>query len=102
MKVNISYSVELGEVLSTVEKLYLEAKESFDVRQQEALAEIVPPFTDVQLQAVLLALHQLRSSLTEFDAKLEEVSRLLKSYQQIITGDEPQRPSGEEDADESF
>lgn len=88
MKVNISYSVALEEVLPLVEKLYKENKKEFNSTFSSAATIIESSFTDEQLQAILLNIKKMRVGLVKFDTKLEECVNIIGGYQQIINQQE--------------
>jgi len=90
MKVNISYSVALEEVLPLVEKLYKENKKEFNGTFSSAATTVESSFTDEQLQAILLNIKKMRVAMVQLDEKLEECVSILGGYQKIITDEQPQ------------
>jgi|10_taG_2_1085330.scaffolds.fasta_scaffold36202_2 hypothetical protein len=86
MKVNISYSVAIEEVLPLVEKLYTESNQQFKKSYVEANTMLEASFTDDALQAMLSQITKLRQEMVEFDSKLGELLGMAKGYQHILNG----------------
>ena len=83
MRVNVSYSVELDEVLSEVQQLY--KRESSKLEQILSLAErsLEQEYTDKNLSEVVLAVEDYRQAIANFDMKLAEMSNILGGYASI-------------------
>ena len=83
MRVNISYSVELEQVLEKVGELYHHEKNKFDDKKQELELILNNAFTDEALGHVSKAIHEYRLAMTSFDIKLHEISNILNGYYAI-------------------
>tara|TARA_R110000824_G_scaffold8737_1_gene39519 strand:- start:3464 stop:3778 length:315 start_codon:yes stop_codon:yes gene_type:complete len=90
MKVSLSYSVPLDNVLTTVNKLYVERKMEFDKKYNSLQCE----FSEDRLQLLLKNIREIRLSLTEFDNGLGDINDILQGYQKIINGETqpPEQP----------
>ena len=103
MKVNLSYSVALDDVLSTVHKLFLEQKIVFDKKYNSLEFD----FTEEKLQSLLNNIRELRGAFIEFDNGLNELSTILHGYQKIINGEHPnpapapKPPEAQDESEES-
>lgn len=84
MKVNLSYSVDLDEVLSSAEKLYLEAKAVFEKNYNVLAALRAPQFTDAKLEVTTDNLRNTHATLAQFAARLEEIQGILTGYQGVV------------------
>ena len=97
MKVNLSYSVDLDEVLSSAEKLYLEAKALFEKNYNVLAALRAPEFTDAKLETTTANLRNTHATLAQFAARLEEIQGILTGYQGVVDqelrGPEPEEPT---------
>jgi len=89
MRVNISYSVELEEVLENVWKLYCLEKEKLEDKTQELDLVLNHQFTDEELGQVSKAIQEYRLTIASFDAKLAEISNILTGYYTIKYNPEP-------------
>jgi hypothetical protein len=100
MKVNLSYSVELDEVLSSAEKLYLESKAAFEKNYNVLVSLRAPEFTDAKLEITLRNLRSTHGVLAHFAARLDEIHNILTGYEGLLSrelsGNE--EPSDLEDA----
>tara|TARA_R110002020_G_scaffold474671_2_gene706696 strand:- start:429 stop:752 length:324 start_codon:yes stop_codon:yes gene_type:complete len=107
MKVNLSYSVELHEVLTSVEKLYNEARQKFE-QNYNALTDInAPKFELAALEADIRNFGGTHRVMADFANKLEELQSILVGYHNVIqketaTASEPEgvMPAPEPEADE--
>ena len=89
MRVNLSYSVEIEEVLAAVEKLYAESKEKFE-KDYNVLANVSPlRFSNASLDATLRTSVEMRKALTDYETKLEEISGILMGYSNILNAPAP-------------
>ena len=90
MKVNISYSVALEEVLPLVQKLYKEHKKEFNSTFSTAATIVESSFTDEQLEAIVGSINKMRLGMVKFDTKLEECVNIIGGYHNIIHQEVPQ------------
>ncbi len=84
MKVNISYSVALEEVLPLVQKLYKEHKKEFNSTFSTAATIVESSFSDEQLEAIVGSINKMRLGMVKFDTKLEECVNMIGGYHNII------------------
>ena len=97
MRVNISYSVELEQVLEKVGELYHHEKNKFDDKKQELELILNNSFTDEELVHMSKAIHEYRLAMTSFDIKLHEISNILNGYYGIRYNPDPPTPEQEID-----
>jgi hypothetical protein len=84
MKVNLSYSVELDEVMGSVETLYAEAKQKFE-QNYNALTVVSPPdFTLSKLEGTIRNFTATHEVIAEFASKLEELQGIMVGYRQVL------------------
>ena len=98
MKVNLSYSVELEEVLHSVERLYLESKLKFERNYNLLTSVNTLEFTNAHLENTVRNLAAAQEATLEFANKLEEVQGILTGYQGVITNALAPPPPPEPDA----
>ena len=84
MKVNLSYSVELGDVLPSVEKLYLENKNRFETNYNISTALSKVEFKDAKLESTMRNIAHAHDTVLEFATKLEEITNILRGYHQVV------------------
>ena len=102
MKVNISYSVELDEVLANAYSLLKAEKQKFKDRVEGVNDALNEPFEEETLSRSLQAIRQHREAAAKFDEKLAEISNILLGYAQIRyqqkaqAEQQPQQPNTEE------
>ena len=84
MKVNISYSVELEEVLSNAYSLLKTEKQKLKDRVEDASDTLNEPFEEDTLVQTLQAIKQYREATAKFDEKLAEINNILIGYAQIL------------------
>jgi len=89
MRVNISYSVELEEVLEKLWLLYRSEKEKLDIKMQEIDSKMLHRFTDEELGDVSKALQECRLAIASFDIKLGEISNILSGYYALKYSPDP-------------
>ena len=83
MRVNISYSVKLDELLSHLHRLYAVEETNFRL-QVEKLHEILgKSYNDEELVAIIQAIKNYRELIASFDVKLSEMSSILDGYYKI-------------------
>lgn len=84
MRVNLSYSVELEEVLSEVSSLFAREKEKFINADRKAMNVMKEKFSDEQIESVITTIEEYKKALVSFDIKLSEVQQILKGYHDIL------------------
>ena len=84
MRVNLSYSVELEEVLAELSSLFAREKGKFIVADQAVMEVLKDKFTDDNLRDVFNALEKYKEALFNFDVKLGEIQQILKGYHDIV------------------
>ena len=90
MKVSLSYSVALDNVLSTVNKLYIERKMEFDKKYNSLQCD----FNEDKLQLLLKNIREIRLAMSEFDVSLGDINEILQGYQKMINGElQPPQPA---------
>jgi len=101
MKVNISYSVELEEVLSNSHELLQKERSRMMNQAGDALEQLKTPFNDDNLIHSLELIKECKESLNRFDTKLNEIYNILVGYGQLrykeMQPDEPQPQEKTED-----
>ena len=86
MKVNVSYSVEVEEVLDTIQEIYNKNKIKFEEEYKSAQDALAESFTDEKLQSALLNFKKIRVAMAEYDVKLEELNAMAAGYQKLLNG----------------
>ena len=99
MKVNISYSVALEEVLPLVQKLYKEHKKEFNSTFSTAATIVESSFTDEQLEAIVGSINKMRLGMVKFDTKLEECVNIIGGYHNIIQEVPQEEPEENQEGD---
>lgn len=84
MRVNLSYSVELEEVLSEVSSLFAREKEKFINADRKAMNVMKEKFSDGQVDNIITTIEEYKKALMNFDIKLSEVQQILKGYHDIL------------------
>ena len=95
MKVNISYSVELDEVLENVQHLFLKTEETLREKETDYTLVLKKEYTDENLGEVIKTIDEYRETLAKFDLKLGEVMNILLAYYRLKY--QPQEPIPQED-----
>lgn len=103
MRVNISYSVELKDVLNELQMLYMRENNKIVEVSGEAHQVLKEKYTDKNLSHVTHALEEYREALAQFDIKLGEMANILSGYSEIKTSPDvsPQVPQTEEIEEEN-
>ena len=83
MKVNISYSVELDEVLENVRHLFLKTEETLREKETDYTLVLKKEYTDENLGEVIKTIDEYRETLAKFDLKLGEVMNILLAYYRL-------------------
>jgi hypothetical protein len=95
MKVNLSYSVELDEVLGSCAALYARAKQKFEQDYNVLTAAAPPEFTLPKLQGAIGNLTSLHQALGDMANKLEEIQGIMMGYRQVLTQQAAPTPPSE-------
>ena len=82
MKVNISYAVELDEVLENVRHLLLKAEKSFAVKEEKYMHVLRSEYTDQSLGEVSATIAEYRTALLGLETQLAELNNILAGYYQ--------------------
>ena len=83
MKVNISYSVELDEVLENVRHLFLKTEEMLREKETDYTLILKNEYTDENLGAVIKTINDYRETVAKFDLKLGEMINILLGYYRL-------------------
>ena len=102
MKVNLSYSVELDEVLGSCAALYARAKHKFEENYNALTVASPPEFTLPKLDNSIGKLTSLHQTLGDMASKLEELQGKMAGHREVLKqqGAPPPPPEitpGEED-----
>ncbi len=89
MKVNLSYSVKITQVLAEVEKIYEEQRKKFEKDYNLATSLLERPFLNPSVETNLHTLEAMRQGLADFETKLVEVQGILRGYRSILEGGKP-------------
>lgn len=84
MKVNLSYSVELDEVLAAVERLYREARQKFEQNYSTLTVVSPPSFALGHVENTTRNIGATQQALATFSGKLEEIQGILSGYQGLL------------------
>ena len=84
MRVNLSYSVDIGQVLAEVSNLFAREKERLIVADQLAMETLKNKISDEDVEKVLVALDGYKKALANFDIRLTEMQMILQGYHGII------------------
>ena len=80
MRVNVSYSVELDEVLNEVRQLYQRESNKLSEVLLSAERSLDQDYTDKNLSEVIIAVEDYRQAIAKFDLKLSEMINILGGY----------------------
>ena len=83
MRVNISYSVELTELLNHLYNLYTVEETSFRLEAQQLHEVLGKSYTEEDLLSIIQAIKGYRELITSFDIKLSELANILDGYYKI-------------------
>jgi len=83
MKVNISYSVELDEVLENVRHLFLKTEEMLREKETDYTLILKNEYTDENLGEVIKTINDYRETVAKFDLKLGEIINILLGYYRL-------------------
>jgi hypothetical protein len=80
MKVNISYTVELEEVLPSTFSLYKDELKKFKKVSDEAFDTLESPFSEEHLIECLESIRKYSEASSKFNQKLAEINNILIGY----------------------
>jgi hypothetical protein len=83
MKVNISYSVELDEVLASVQETFIKEHTKYVSVSSGAANVLNQDYTDENVSALLEAINAYKRAMVDLDGKLTEIGGILVGYQRI-------------------
>jgi hypothetical protein len=83
MKVNISYSVELEEVLENVQHLFLKTEETLRQHEEDYVRILRSKYTDENIGEVVKALDAYKQTIAKFDLKLGEMMNIMIAYHRL-------------------
>jgi hypothetical protein len=83
MRVNISYSVELEDVLEELKLLYQREYTKMRLVASESEKSLNQNYTEKNLSEIAMALEDYRKAMASFDVKLAEISNILNGYHSI-------------------
>ena len=86
MRVNISYSVKLEEVLSNLRLLFIRTEEPANNKIEELNKILKKEYVDEDIGIISEAIKEYRSVLASLDTKLAEMSNILNGYYTIKYG----------------
>ena len=89
MRVNLSYSVELEDVLAELTVLFSREKEKFILADRVAMNTLKDEFTDDRVQELNNTIEKYKEAIFNFDVKLSEIQQILKGYHDIISAPAP-------------
>tara|TARA_R110000824_G_scaffold401131_1_gene610803 strand:- start:888 stop:1217 length:330 start_codon:yes stop_codon:yes gene_type:complete len=84
MKVNLSYSVELDEVMTSVASLYKDAKEKFEQNYNALTVGNAPKFSLSKLEATLRNFTATHQVMSEFANRIEELQGIMVGYREVL------------------
>jgi hypothetical protein len=87
MRVNLSYSVELEEVLPSLEKLYRQGRQEFEKDYNSTIRSFERGFADDKIEYNIQTLERCRNLLTTFEIRLGEFQRILIGYKKVLDGE---------------
>jgi len=80
MRVNISYSVDLEEVLDELHSLYIRESNRLQSIAVKANVKLKEKYTDKNLSDVKLTVEELKLAVDNFSIKLAEIDNILSGY----------------------
>ncbi|QDP51496.1 MAG: hypothetical protein GOVbin630_194 [Prokaryotic dsDNA virus sp.] len=101
MRVNLSYSVELDDVLAELSELFAREKGKFEAVDKTAMRVLQGSYTDENLRDVFNTIDIYKEALANLEIKLDEIQQIIKGYHDIINApletSNPQPDGGEDD-----
>ena len=83
MRLNLSYSVDIEELLSEISILYMREKHKLETLASESHKVLRENYTDKNISEVLTCMDDYRRALASFDVKLSEMTGIIKGYASI-------------------
>ena len=84
MRVNLSYSVKLEEVLSELQILFKREKTKFDIATRNSMKTLDDHYTDENIREVYASLGNCKKAILDFDIKMGELQQIIKGYYDIV------------------
>ena len=83
MKVNVSYSVALEDVLDEVRQLYTRERAKLEDKLEIIERSLEQEYTDKNLNEIIIAIDEYRMAIGSFDLKLVEMDSILTGYRDL-------------------
>ena len=83
MKVNVSYSVALEDVLDEVRQLYTRERAKLEDKLEIIERSLEQEYTDKNLNEIIIAIDEYRMAIGSFDLKLVEMDNILTGYRDL-------------------
>tara|TARA_R110000824_G_scaffold134691_7_gene297736 strand:+ start:7321 stop:7617 length:297 start_codon:yes stop_codon:yes gene_type:complete len=83
MRVNVQYSVELDEVLSELQLLYIRESNKLQSVATKSNLKLKEKYTDRNLSEIGITMEEYRQAVDNFSIKLVEMSNILNGYDSI-------------------
>lgn len=96
MKVNLSYTVSIEEVLDNVRYLFIKTEEDYREKEEHLLGILKGDYTDANIGEVATALADYKKILAGLEAKLSEINNILSGYYQLKHSPPPPEPQEDE------
>ena len=87
MKVNIRYTVDLGEVLGEMSELYYKSQDKLENKLNIYDSFLRGGFNEAEVEHVIAALEHNIESYVDHQTKIAEILNILKGYRGIKNGD---------------
>jgi len=83
MRVNVSYSVNLEEVLEEVQNMYFREVIKLEDKTRQSKKILDQVYTDKNISEIVISIQNYRDAIASFDLKLTELSGILNGYYNI-------------------
>jgi len=100
MRVNISYSVELEDVLDNIRALYTRENLKLKDKIDEVNKVLSEQYYEQGIGELVFSIKEYREAMSEMDLKLNEIVGILRGYQQIKENESPLKEENETQAEE--
>jgi len=100
MRVNISYSVELEDVLDNISALYTRENLKLKDKIDEVNKVLSEQYYEQGIGELIFSIKEYRVAMSEMDLKLNEIVGILRGYQQIKENESPPKEENETQAEE--
>mgnify|MGYP003126064922 CR=1 FL=1 len=95
MKVNISYTVDLEEVLDEMAELYYKSVDKLERHVQIYDSFLENGFSETQVEQIINALEHKLDCYTDHQTKIADVLNILQGYKNIKNGDIPEEQAND-------